>query len=44
MVSILEETMEEIDSDNSEKYKENAENYIAQIKNVDSQIQEIVDL
>lgn len=43
MVNILEETMEEIDSENSEKYKENAENYIAQIKNVDSQIQEIVD-
>lgn len=43
MVSTLEKSMEEIDSSNSSKYKQNAENYIAKIKNVDKQIQEIVD-
>ena len=43
MVNTLEESMEEIDSSNSSKYKQNAENYIAKIKNVDKQIQEIVD-
>ena len=43
MVNSLEKTMEEIDSNNSQKYRENADKYIEQIKNVDSQIQEIVD-
>ena len=43
MVNTLEKSMEEIDSLNSSKYKQNAENYIAKIKNVDKQIQEIVD-
>ncbi len=43
MVSSLEKAMEEIDTNNAEKYKKNAENYIAQIKDVDSKIQQIVD-
>lgn len=43
MVNTLEKSMEEIDSSNSSKYKQNAENYIEKIKNVDKQIQEIVD-
>lgn len=43
MVNTLEKSMEEIDSSNSSKYKQNAENYIKKIKNVDKQIQEIVD-
>ena len=43
MVNTLEKSMEEIDSSNSSKYKQIAENYIAKIKNVDKQIQEIVD-
>lgn len=43
MVNGLEKAMEEIDGDNAQKYRENADNYIAQIKDVDSKIQEIVD-
>jgi len=43
MVEALEQQMEEIDPENKEKYKANAENYIAQIKDVDSKIQEVVD-
>lgn len=43
MVNTLEKSMEEIDSLNSSEYKQNAEKYIAKIKNVDKQIQEIVD-
>lgn len=43
MVQTLEKTMEEIDSQNSSKYKENSEKYIAQIKEVDKKIQNIVD-
>ena len=43
MVQILEKAMEEIDSENSGKYKENSEKYIAQIKEVDKKIQNIVD-
>lgn len=43
MVNTLEKSMEGIDSSDSSKYKQNAENYIAKIKNVDKQIQEIVD-
>ena len=43
MVNTLEKTMEEIDSENSPKYKENADKYIADIKEVDTKIQNIVD-
>lgn len=43
MVNALEKSMEEIDSENSNQYKTNAENYIAKIKEVDSKIQKIVD-
>ena len=43
MVNTLEKTIEEIDRKNAEKYKENAEKYIAVIEDVDNKIQEIVD-
>ena len=43
MVEALEKAMEEIDSENIETYKGNSENYIAEINEVDSKIQEIVD-
>ena len=43
MVNALEKEMEKIDSENSNTYKENADKYIAQIKEVDSKIQNIVD-
>lgn len=43
MVNALEEAMEKIDSENKDKYKENANKYIAQIKDVDNKIQNIVD-
>ena len=43
MVNTLEKAIEEIDSKNAEIYKKNAENYIAQIDEVDSKIREIVD-
>ncbi|MBR3325224.1 MAG: zinc ABC transporter substrate-binding protein [Clostridia bacterium] len=43
MVNALEKAMEKIDSENSNTYKENADKYIAQIKDVDSKIQNIVD-
>ena len=43
MIEALESAMEEIDPDNSKKYKENSDAYIAQIKDVDGKIQEIVD-
>ncbi|MBR3163315.1 MAG: zinc ABC transporter substrate-binding protein [Clostridia bacterium] len=43
MVEVLEKTMEEIDNNNAEKYKKNSEKYIAEIKNIDKQIQNIVD-
>ena len=43
MVESLETIMEQIDNKNSEKYKENSLKYIAQIKEVDNKIQEIVD-
>ncbi len=43
MVQALEKEMEKIDSENAENYKKNAEAYIAQIKDVDKKIQEIVD-
>ena len=42
MVNSLEKAMEKIDSENSNTYKENADKYIAQIKDVDSKIQNIV--
>lgn len=43
MVNALEEAMEKLDSENANTYKENAEKYISQIKEVDSKIQNIVD-
>lgn len=43
MINSLAQEMQEIDSPNSDTYKENAENYIAQINAVDSEIQEIID-
>ncbi len=43
MVNRLEKAMEEIDNNNAQKYRENADEYIAQIKEVDSKIQNIVD-
>ena len=43
MVNALEKAMEKMDSENTSKYKENAEKYIAQIKEVDRKIQNIVD-
>ena len=43
MVNALEKAMEKIDGENSKTYKENADKYIAQIKEVDNKIQTIVD-
>lgn len=43
MVQALEKAMEEIDSQNKDMYKNNAKNYIEEIKKVDNQIREIVD-
>ena len=43
MVESLEKAMEEIDSENADKYKRNSEKYIAEIKDIDKQIQNIVD-
>lgn len=43
MIQMLETALEEIDSENAEKYKENAEKYISEIKQVNEQIQEVVD-
>lgn len=43
MVNALEKEMEKIDGENANTYKENADKYIAQIKDVDSKIKEIVD-
>ena len=43
MVEALEKEVESIDGDNSTQYKENAEKYITEIKDVDVKIQEIVD-
>ena len=43
MVNALEKAMEKIDSENSKTYKENADKYIAKIKDVDSRIQKVVD-
>jgi len=43
MVNKLEQVMEQIDEANKEKYKENAQNYIAKIQEVDKKIQEVVN-
>ena len=43
MVNALEQAMEKVDNNNADKYKQNAEKYIAQIKDVDNKIQNIVD-
>ena len=43
MIEALEEAMEEIDTTNASKYKENADKYILQIKEIDMKIQNIVD-
>ena len=43
MVNALENAMEEIDFENASKYRENADNYISEIKEIDTKIQEIVD-
>ena len=43
MVNALEKAMEKIDIENSNTYKENADKYIAQIEEVNSKIQNIVD-
>ena len=43
MIDKLEETMEEIDSENDLIYRENADKYIDEIKKVDDSIQEIVN-
>ena len=43
MVNALEESMERLDQGNREKFRENADKYIAQVKEVDSKIQNIVD-
>lgn len=42
MVEALEKELEEINPNKKEKYKQNAEDYIAKIKEVDSKIQEVV--
>ena len=43
MINSLEKVMEEIDPQNKDKYLVNAQNYIEKIKELDKQIQEIVD-
>ena len=43
MINALEQAMEEIDSNNANRYKENAEKYIAEIKDIDNEIKNIVD-
>lgn len=43
MINALEQAMEEIDNTNSSLYKENAEKYIAEVKEVDNKIQNVVD-
>ena len=43
MVNALEKEMEKIDNSNSSKYRENADKYIEQIKDVDKKIQNVVD-
>ena len=43
MVELLEKSIEEMDNQNIEKYRENAQNYILQIQKVKKEIQEVVD-
>ena len=43
MVNSLEKAMEKIDSKNANTYKGNADKYIAQIQDVDKQIQDVID-
>ncbi|MBR2289419.1 MAG: zinc ABC transporter substrate-binding protein [Clostridia bacterium] len=43
MVNTLEKAIEEIDRKNAESYRANADKYIAEMKEVDGKIQEIVD-
>ena len=43
MINALESKVEELDKDNSAKYKSNAEAYIKQINDVDSEIKKIVE-
>lgn len=43
MVQMLEEELEKINPENTEKYKENATKYISEIRKVQEQIQEIVN-
>ncbi len=43
MVYALEQAMEKIDKNNANIYKENADKYIEKIKDVDSEIQNIID-
>lgn len=43
MINTLEKAMEEVDNENSDVYQENAKNYIAQIEEIDTKIQQIVD-
>lgn len=43
MIKALEQAMEEIDAENSKVYKQNADNYIEKIQEVDEKIQEVVD-
>ena len=43
MMEVLEKEIQQIDTANATKYNENAQKYISQIRDVDSQIQEIVD-
>ena len=42
MINALEQSMEEVDSNNSNLYKENAQEYISKIKDVDNKIQNIM--
>ena len=43
MVNALEKSLEKIDNENSNTYKENADKYIEKIKNVDKQIQNVIN-
>ena len=43
MVNALEKAIEKIDSENANTYRANADKYIAQIEEVDSKIQDVVD-
>lgn len=43
IIELLEASIEEIEPKNTEKYRENAQNYIKQIENLREQIQEVVN-